>query len=490
MFFRVFQDTLRPTITGTRGMVASAHPLASGAGLRILEAGGNAFDAAVAVAAALNVAEPYMSGIGGIGYAMLYSARDDCIKVLDYVGKMPYRATIDAFSAEEEKDHGIRSCLVPGACGGWLALLGRYGTMTREEVFAPAIELADNGFALTAKNEFFISGSFDGLDATAKAQFLFDGQPLRQGMILKQPKLANSFRKVVAGGADVFYHGELAAAMADHSKQHSGLLTERDLSEYEPEWIESVKLASADRVAYAAVNDSPIDTILSKEYITQRRKLIGETAAIFEGVRYSSEPLPGVVRAGSIDDWTRECTTHFDVVDGEGNAVAITQTLGGAFGSGVVPGDTGFFLNNFMYWVDLDPASPNCVAPNRKAEMCLSPCQVWSGNRLGAVLGTPGGHGILQTTVQVLMYLEMGLSIQAAIEAPRFRLLDPGRAVAMEGRVPREIRAGLAALAHQIEELPDWTAGVGGFQGIVVHPSSGAFIGGADPRRDGYALGY
>jgi gamma-glutamyltranspeptidase/glutathione hydrolase len=178
------------------------------------------------------------------------------------------------------------------------------------------------------------------------------------------------------------------------------------------------------------------------------------------------------------------------VVDREGNAVAITQSLGATFGSGVAPVGAGFFLNNFLSWSDLDPASPNRVAPNRKVENCTSPCLIWGKDRLSAVLGTPGSHGILQTTAQVLLYLEMGLNIQAAIEAPRFRLLDPGKRVPMESRVPKEIRTGLEALGHEIEELPEWTPAVGGFQGIVVHPSSGAYIAGADPRRDGYALGY
>ena len=543
MFFQEFQDTLRPTITGTRGMVASAHPLATGVGLRTLAAGGNAFDAAVSVAAALNAVEPYMSGIGGFGCAITYSAKEDCIKALDYVGRIPYDATIDAFSAEEEAESGIRSCLVPGACGGWLALLERYGTMTRDEVFAPAIELAENGFALTARNASFIAGAVDRLDDNAKPRFLVDGQPLREGMTLKQPDLANAFRRVVAGGAQEFYHGELARAVVDCSKKRGGFLRERDLSEFEPEWldpvsityrdnqvycppppnssgfqilqtlglmeafpvaelasadpvryfhllIEAIKLASADRVAYAALDDSPIDTLLSKEYIAHRRGLIGESATMHAGDQFASESLAGTVRAGSVNDWKRECTTHFDVVDGEGNAVALTQSLGAAFGSGVMPSGAGFLLNNFMRWSDLDPASPNRVASHRKVENVTAPCLVWGKNGLSAVLGTPGSYGILQTTVQVMMYLEMGLGIQAAIEAPRFRLSDPGKEVPMESRVPKGIREGLAALGHEIVELPEYTAAVGGVQGIVVDPSSGAFVGGADPRRDGYALGF
>src|SRR5436190_1922051 len=146
----------RPAVTSTRGMVASAHPLASMAGGRALLAGGNAIDAAVATAAALNVVEPYMSGIGGVGYMVIYHARSRTLAVLDYNGRAPYAAELRRFTTPEAKQVGFLSPLVPGACGGWLAALERFGTMDRAAAFAPAIELAERGFALTRKNaEFF-----------------------------------------------------------------------------------------------------------------------------------------------------------------------------------------------------------------------------------------------------------------------------------------------------------------------------------------------
>ena len=150
--------THRPTVTGTRGMVASAHPLASLAGARILLQGGNAFDAVVAVASTLNVVEPYMSGIAGNGYLIMYSTEEQTRRVLDYMGTSPYEAELDAYSAPRANQVGIRSGMVPGACGGWLALLERYGSMDLVDIFKPAIELAENGYAVTVKKRFFYGG--------------------------------------------------------------------------------------------------------------------------------------------------------------------------------------------------------------------------------------------------------------------------------------------------------------------------------------------
>ena len=152
MAFPAHGVTHRPTVTGTRGMVACAHPQAALSGVRMLLEGGNAFDAAVAVAAALNVVEPYMSGIAGVGYAIVYDAKNDRRRVLDYCGRTPHQARAELFDSPADKDAGPRSCLTPGACGGWLELLERYGTMTPAQVFAPAIDLAENGYAVTVKN--------------------------------------------------------------------------------------------------------------------------------------------------------------------------------------------------------------------------------------------------------------------------------------------------------------------------------------------------
>ena len=532
----------RSTVTGTRGMVASAHPLATLAGVRMLLEGGNAFDAIVATAAALNVVEPYMSGIAGVGYALIHSAKDGKVRALDYCGPTPHDATADRFPTRDLQEGGVTSCLVPGACAGWLELLERHGSMDRATVFAPAIELAENGYAVTVKNHVFMSGSVPRMRPTGAAIICPNGSGPAPGDILVQKNLARSFRRVVEGGAEVFYKGDLGEEVAKFVQAEGGYLSGRDLADFEPEWVEPVstsyrgyevytppppssgfqilqtlnmlegddlveighhsveglhlfiealKLSNADRVQYAGQGDAaPISGLLSKAYAEKRRAMIGDTVAVTGGEYFPPEPVGGAVPAGSDGDWMNECTTHFDAVDAEGNAVAITQSLGSGFGSGVALGETGMFLNNFINWGDVVPGSPNCIEPHKKVDMCLSPCQIWRDGRLVSALGTPGSWGIQQTTTHFTTnFLDYGMNIQAAIEAPRFRFGEPGKKILMEQRVSPEVREALIARGHDIEALPDFSAIVGGAQGIAIDPDSGAMMGGADPRRDGYALG-
>ena len=533
--------THRPTVTGTRGMVSSAHPLASLAGARILLQGGNAFDATVAVASTLNVAEPYMSGIAGCGYMLVYHAKEDKIQVLDYMGTSPYQASLDAYSVPGSNEVGIRAGMIPAACGGWLALLDRYGSMSREDIFAPAIEHAENGYAVTAKNSEFMAGAASRFSSTGAKIIMSRGRTPRPGEVLVQKELAETFRKVVEGGAEVFYRGEIAQHIAKFFQENDGLITEKDLADFQVDWhapisttfkgyeifcppppcsgfqyletfnilendpladlghnsaqylhllIEAIKLASADRAEYTCAENPPIAGLLSKGYAAAQRGRIGYRAGVGGGERYTKDKLPNEMLPGNAAEWINECTTHFDVVDGEGNAVAVTQSLGSGFGSGVALGETGMFLNNFMNWFDLLPESPNAIGPHKQIEMCMSPCQVWKDGKLFAAIGTPGSHGILQTTAQmVLNLIEHGMNIQAAIEAPRVRVESPGPSVSMEGRIPVEVRAQLEARGHEPNVMPDWTAGVGGGQGIAVDQAEGSLMGGADPRRDGYSIG-
>jgi gamma-glutamyltranspeptidase/glutathione hydrolase len=253
---------------------------------------------------------------------------------------------------------------------------------------------------------------------------------------------------------------------------------------------EAMKLALADRIAYTAGPHPAWRGLLTDRYTAERRGLIGERAAVSPHDRFERPPLLGQVAPGEPALYLDECTTHFDAIDAAGNVVACTQSLGSGFGSGVVMGSTGLALNNFASWFDLDPESPNCIGPSRKIEMCLSPCMVFRDGRPAIAIGTPGSHGIMQTTPQMLMnLLDHGMSIQAAIEAPRFRT-QRGYELAMEGRVPPEVRAELERRGHQIRVTEDWSAFFGGGQGVMVDPTSGALLGGADPRRDGYALAW
>ena len=535
----------RSTVTGRRGMIASAHPLASLAGVRILMEGGNAIDAVVAVAAALNVVEPYMSGMGGDGYMHIYSAREQEHTVLDYMGRSPYGATFEEVGDPESRARGPRSPLVPGACGGWLAALERYGSMDAAAVFQPAIEYAEQGFPLTVNNAEFIDFNVPEMlrHPSTTETYLPHGRAPVAGEIMTQPDLAKSMRAIAEGGADVFYRGEIADRLVRYMEENGGLITHRDLRDFAVEWqepisvpyrgyrvfappppcqaiqyletlnimegfdvaelghnraatlhrfIEAAKLAQADRAEYAGIDNPPTAGLLSKEYAAQRRAEIGEQARPSGGERYTSVKIDDEVLAGEPRRWMlSECTTHFSAIDAAGNAVGVTQSLGAGFGSGVVIPGTGIALNNFLNWMDGDPQSPNVVGPGLKTEMCMSPVQVWDEQGLRFLIGTPGSYGILQTTPQMIMnVIDHDMNIQAAIEAARVKATTPGPVVDVETRIGEDVLLELTQMGHHLNRLGPWNAGVGGGQGILVDPESGGFMGGADPRRDGYALGW
>ncbi|HET8631658.1 MAG TPA: gamma-glutamyltransferase [Thermomicrobiales bacterium] len=532
----------RPAVVGRRGAVAAAHPLASLAGLTMLQQGGNAVDAAVATAATLNVVEPYMSGAGGDGYMVIATPGRHAPIVLNYMGPAPAAATPERFGVEGGNDDGILSPLVPGALGGWLTALERYGTMDRAAVFAPAIAYAEQGFPLTIKNNAFFALSRDRLRRwpTSARAYLHDGEVPSVGAILRQPDLARTFRTVVEGGIDAFYRGPIGAEIARFSRAHGGLITEQDLANYEPVWqeplsttyrgvrvfcpplpcsgmqylqtlnivegfdlaamghntadaihhlAEAMKLAVADRTTYSADPASPIAGLLSKGYAATRRARIDPRKAGYSGgERFTSTKRPGEILPGSVESILRESTTHFVAADAAGYAVACTQSLGGGFGSGVVHGDTGLALNNLMRWFDLDPASPNVIAPHKHIEMCMSPSQVWREGRPYLLVGTPGSFGILETTPQMMVnVLDHGFGIQAAIEAARFRT-GTGTELPVENRITTETVAELTRRGHEVQLLEPWTPFFGGGQGLLIDPDTGAFSAGADPRRDGYAL--
>lgn len=385
MAFSPHGTTHRSTVTGRRGLVASAHPLASLAGLRILTEGGNAIDAAVATAAALNVVEPYMSGIGGDGYMHIYHTQSGDHKILDYMGLSPKAAHLDQYPHEEMLKRGPRSPLVPGACGGWLEALDRYGTMDAATVFGPAIEYAEQGFAITVKNSEFIdavAADIAPYPATVEA-YLPNGKTPRPGDTIVQPDLARTFRTIAEGGAEVFYRGEIADKIVRYLAEHDGLITHEDLDAFQAEWqdpihiryrdykifapappcqgiqyLEILKImegfdvgqmghnSAADRAEYAALENPPTAGLISSGYATERRNLIGDRAKPTGGERYTSTKMAGEIVAGDPYGWMQsECTTHFDTIDAEGNAVAVTQSLGGGFGSGVVvPGTKRFYV--------------------------------------------------------------------------------------------------------------------------------------------------
>ena len=530
----------RPVVMGRRGAVASAHPIASMAGIRVLLEGGNAVDAAVAVGSTLNVVEPFMSSAGGIGLMVVSRGGGKERYVLDFIGPAPAAAD-PSRATEDELAGGPKACATPGNLGGWLTALERFGSMPRSRVLAPAIEWAEQGVPLSFMNASFIEQARPQLGRSAEAERLYlgNGGP-RPGKVVTYKELAGTFRQVAEGGSEVFYRGPIAKAIARAVQEAGGWLTESDLAQFKPEWrepvgtgyrglevcsvpppfsafqmletlnilegydlkswghnsvdylhhlIEAIKLGSADRLAYAYSGETPIKGLLSKAYAaTQRARIDSKRAAVSEGERYSGKKLPGQIVEGYPAKFENEQTTHFACADADGTVVSVTQTLGAPFGSGFAVPGTGLVLNNILKWTDLDPASPNVVRAGRKAGTMMSPTQVFKDGTFALSVGTPGSYGILQTQPQMLLnVLEFGFNIQEAIEQPRVRVYG-NRLLDAESRIPEETREGLARRGHDVNVIDDWTWIVGGGQGIARDPESGAWMAGADPRRDGYAL--
>jgi gamma-glutamyltranspeptidase/glutathione hydrolase len=525
---------------GRRGVVAAAHPLAAMAGVEVLLQGGSAVDAAVATSFALHVVEPYMSGPGGVATLLLF--RRGRREAVVSAGRMPAAADPRAVTAEDLKG-GPRSIGVPGLVAATLGLHERYGSLGRPAVMAPAIRLAEDGFPLTWKNCEFIRKALPQLAHSPEAErtFLVDGDAPRPGAVLTQKDLAGTFRLVAEGGLDAFYRGPIARAIARAMEARGGWITEIDLAAYQPTWgtplaitfrghevcvpppptnaiqalqtlqilegfdlrgfghgtvdylhhfLEASKVASADRVGLDVLRpDAPIASLLSPRYAAARRRLVDpRRAGVSGGERWAAERLPGEILPGHPADFQKEHTTHFAVADGDGTVVTVTQTLGSPFGSGVMVPGTGMLLNNLLMWADVDPSSPAVLRGGAPMQTRMAPSQVFRDGAFRLSIGTPGSYGILQTTPQMLLnVLEFDMAVQEAIEAPRVRAYRD-RLVDVEGRIPADVRDGLAARGHQVNVIDDWSWVVGGGQGIARDPESGALQGGADPRRDGYAL--
>lgn len=563
----------RPVIAGRNGMVASGHPLASQAGVSILQRGGNAVDAALAVAAALNVVEPHMSGVGGDGYMMIHWNHDatgaarskPVVQVVNATGPAPRAATGEVYLPKGIPEKGIRSVSVPGLVDGCFLAHGRYGRLEASAAFAPAVDLAERGFPITWQLAQRIAADHALLDhATSRAVFAPDGRPLRPGEILRQRDLARTLQRLADEGPDLLYRGELARAIVRCSEEQGGLLALSDLAAYRARWeepitttyrghvvyeappnssghvllqelsmvelfdlpalgwntaasvhlmVEAKKLAFADREAYLAdpdFVDVPIAGLVSKEYARERARLIDPeraATAVAAGDPWRFQARRGGSSAKRATP-PREDTTCFAVVDRWGNAVCQLQSLQSAFGSSLVVGDTGILLNNRMTYWHLEPDHVDCLEPGKRVRHTMNPVMVFkrtptesqSGEQLVLVCGTPGADTQVQTNLQVITHvLDFGLGVNEAVEAPRWRHAQSPTesqvphvcedALQLEARFPTAVQAELRRRGHPVQVLGDWE-GPGSEVMIQVDPATGALFGAADPRRDGYAIGW
>ena len=552
----------RPVVMGRKGMVSSGHPLASQAGIATLKRGGNAVDAAVAVAAATSVVEPPMSGIGGDGFIMVYSKERDEVQVVNATGAAPAAATRERYLPGGIPFKGILSVSVPGLLAGWAEAHRRYGLLKLSEALSPAIELAENGFPVSHKlAESIAADTLLCEFPTSRAVFTRDGKPLKPGEILFQRDLARSFREIGEQGPELFYEGAIGHAIDRFVRELGGLLTSTDLKAHRTRWqdpistgyrgyevyeappnssghillqelnllegfdlpalgsntaesihlmVEAKRLAFADREAYMAdpeFVDVPIQGLLSKDYARERAKCIdAERAAPVAGPGEPWRHQPGgkrprpLSRVGTL----AEDTTCFVVVDQWGNAVSQLQSLQSGFGSSLIAGDTGILLNNRMTYWHLEDDHVDRLEPGKRVRHTMNPVMVFRRNggrrELAMVCGTPGADTQVQTNLQVIAHvLDFGMTVQEAVEAPRWRHLQdrtestyPHTAeeqLRMESRVQDGARDGLARRGHRLEMIGAWE-GTGSEVMIQVDAAEGALHGGADPRRDAYAVGW
>ena len=526
----------RSTVYAPHGMIATSQPLATAAGLAVLERGGNAFDAAVTAAAVLNVVEPMMTGIGGDMFALVWVAKEHRLIALNASGRAGSLMTREALLARGHRsmpEETVEDVTVPGALSGWDALLTRYGTITLAQALQPAIGYADEGFPVTPiiARDWADQAAKLARDSGARATFLVDGtRAPRAGEWFRNPDLARSLREVAAQGPAALYGGDLGQRIVARVRELGGYLTIEDLKNHHPEWVEPIsapfhgyrvwelppnnqglavlemlrmlepydlralghnsaaylhllieakKLAYADLARYVGEPHAmtvPSTAFLSDAYIAARRALI-DTA------RAADRPQPG-------KPLTASETIYLTVADSAGNMVSFINSLFDLFGSGVVVPGTGFALQDRGAGFTLEPGLPNTVAPGKRPFHTLIPGFVTKADSSGVEqpwmsFGVMGGSMQPQGHLQFLLnLLVFGMDLQDAIDAPRFRHFD-GLRVALEPAIGDDVRRRLAALGHVI--VPDSTVAFGGAQAILRLPRG--YAAGSDPRKDGMAAG-
>jgi gamma-glutamyltranspeptidase / glutathione hydrolase len=537
------QNTTTDPAVGASGMISSANPYATRAGLEILSEGGNAFDAAVAVAAALNVVEPMMSGVGGYGAIAIYDAEVGETRVLHADSRMP--ATLDPAVFRPptpdyaENRRGAKAISTPGNVNAWEKLSEDYGDLEWRGLFEPAIQLADQGFVLDDITAGWIGSEFPAFPEHARNIYGNYGAPLSAGETLVQEDLARTLGLIAEGGAEMVHEGELGEAIDAAVQENGGFLTIEDLRSNRAEWrdpismdygdyevvtasppatswgalvrlgvmgqlgpealghnttaylhdyAEITKRAYSQRIEYSRdpdISPTPLDRLLSEEYWADE----AEQTNPLRATPYQSSTN---VSPTAISN-RQEHTTHFVIADGEGNVVSATQTLGNVFGSRVIPHGTGIWLNDSISYSTFEPAgNPLDTFPGRYRLVGISPILVMSEGRPWAAIGTPGGFTILQTTPQMLMNLiDFEMDVQQAIAAPRVSFVEPA-VLSVDAGLPESVRAELSALGHNVRV--DDGRGLGNAYGLTVEYDAEdrpvRFTGGADPRGVGVAVGY
>ncbi len=530
----------RSTVMGRHGMVAASQPLATVAGLRVLFDGGNCVDAAVAANAMIALTEPMSCGPGGDLFAILWHERDRKLYGLNASGRAPY-----AWSIEEAKRRGVMripsrgplTWSVPGCVSGWDMLLARFGTKPLSELLAPAIETAREGFPVSPiiASQWVFSPN---LSPTMAETYLVDGAAPGYGGIYQNPRLAAFYEILAREGAQAFYQGEIAERIVKFSTDNGGYFSMRDFEAHESNWldpvhasyrgydlwelppngqgiaalqilnmleqfdigslepnsaeqlhlfIEAKKLAYEDRAIFYAdpeKADVPVEALISKAYAAERAKLIDPARAMQE------------VKAGMPE--SHSDTIYLVAADSEGNMISFIQSIYGAWGSNMAPGELGFCLQNRGAAFDLDPEARNALEPHKRPFHTIIPAFVTKDGAPKFAFGVMGGDFQPQGHAQVMMNLvDYDMSPQQAGEQPRAEhsgssepdgtpARDAGF-VQLEAHFDPKAPAQLEAMGHRVRA---GSGAFGGYQGIWREDGPLRYFGGSDPRKDGMAIGY
>jgi gamma-glutamyltranspeptidase/glutathione hydrolase len=524
----------RSTVMARNGMVATSQPLAAMAGLRMLMAGGNAVDAAVAAAAALNVVEPHSTGVGGDVFALVWMAEEGKVHALNASGRAPGAASLDDLRARGITSIAVQSpyaVTVPGAVSGWEAALDSYGTMPLSEVLKPAIGYASDGYPVSETISSHWESNVHKLKAHRSGdELLLDGRAPGPGEIMHLPELARTLHTIAEGGSEAFYAGQPARSITDFVQRLGGWLSMDDMANHSATWVEPIsteyrgvrcwecppnsqgvnvllalnlaegfdieamglqsaaayhhliecmRLSLADGLSH--ITDPrrmrvPVDELVSKTYANGRRRLILQDRAM------ASAPAGPTLSHAD--------TVYISCVDGHGNACSFINSVYTGFGTGLVAPGTGIALQNRGTSFSLDPGHPNALEPNKRPYHTLIPGMATRDGRLWLCYGVMGGAQQAQGHFQVLAnMIDFGLGPQAALDAPRFSV-RVGEGVAIESAASPAIPRDLAAMGHDIMVLRPHGVFFGGGQIIERNAETGVLKAGSEPRLDGCAVGW
>ena len=541
----VYASQNRPDVRGQIGAVSAGHPLAAQAGLRVLQDGGNATDAIIAMAGVLAVVRPHMNGIGGDAFGIFYNGETGEVTALNASGRSGALATPEFFAVAELDripSIGPLSVSVPGAVAGWIDAHDRYGSMNFAELLSTGIDYARNGFAVSSRLAQDFEEQGQNLNDAGRDLYLPNSNPPKVGSLLRNPQLANSLEIVADQGKEGFYNGSIAQKLSAFITEQGGYLRQGDFASHSSTWVtplrgdylnhefvvmppntqgvtqlalfemakshdlasmtqnsadylhtlvELKKLAFADRDRWVADPNSanvPVDQLLDADYLKNRAQLINmsvaaESAEPGFGDEILAEPNGNRSDAGD--------TVFITAVDQWGNAVSWIQSNFAGFGSGLLDEATGILLHNRGALFTLETGHPNQIAPDKRPYHTLSPTMaLYPSGEFAFTLGTPGGDSQTQTILQITHnMLVFGMTPQQAIEAPRFRSLG-GLRLAIEDRVSEEALLDLRQRGHLLNLVEGWTATFGGAHMIHHDPETGVLTAAADPRREAYAIAY